>query len=635
MRTETMPVVVAPVERETPTVAPGMALRQHTLTSGMWGWLPLISLASAFGMVLIAAAYNGGRAGDQWTDLSLWLGLAALFVPIAARLLSASATRQERLGLVVIFGVGLFLVKAFQYPLYFSYHDEFIHWRTASDIMRSGELFTPNSLIPVSPLFPGLEIATSALASVSSLSLYIAGSLVLGVARLVLTLALYLFYERVGGSARVAGLAALLYLSNPKLIFFDGQFSYESLALPLALLALFALARRRAGAPGWVGLTLVALLGLAGTIVTHHLTSYAVFAFLLLWGSILAMLGLRGQGRNEASPLWIGILGGVVALGWLIYVASLVIGYLAPHAVGSAIEFVRLLRGESASRTLFRDSTGQVTPLWERATALLSTGVILLGLLPGLWLLWRRYRRRGLALALALATLAYPASLGLRLTQAGGEISARAAVTLFLGVAFVLALAVVRLVSLDPANWPLGVLGVALLTITFLGNVIVGAGPIWARVPGSYVVGGDSRSVEPQGLASADWALNFLGPNNRFAADRTNRLLLGSTGEQYLVTHLNDRVDVSPLYTSAGFGPIQAAIIRQGDIEYLLVDRRLATALPRNGVYFETNEESANTHTVPLDANGLAKFDRLLDVNLVYDSGAIQIYQLGGNVREP
>lgn len=325
----------------------------------------------------------------------------------------------------------------------------------------------------------------------------------------------------------------------------------------------------------------------------------------------------------------------MAALGWLLFVANLVISYLAPHAVASAAEFIRLLRGESASRTLFRDSTGQVTPLWERVTALLSTAVILLGLLPGLWLLWRRYRRHGLALTLGLATLAYPASLGLRLTEAGGEISARAAVTLFLGVAFVLALGVVRLVSIRPASWALGTIGVALLTITFLGNVIVGAGPIWARVPGPYVVGGDSRSVEPQGLASADWALTLLGPNNRFAADRTNRLLLGSKGEQDLVTHLNDQVDVSPLYTSSGFGPIQAAIIQQGDIKYLLLDRRLATALPRNGVYFEANEVDANAHTVPLDANALAKFDRLLGVNLIYDSGAIQIYQLGGAVREP
>ncbi|HEY8601583.1 MAG TPA: hypothetical protein VIL85_24360 [Thermomicrobiales bacterium] len=649
MRTESLPVATAPGEQQvsmptlvgaageqqSPTPAPVGTQRQNTLIGGVWGWAPLISLSSACSMVLIAVAYNGGRAGAYWTDLPLWLGLATLFIPIAARLLSTGATRQERLGLVVLFGIGLFLVKAFQYPLYFSYHDEFIHWRTANDILDSGALFTPNSLIPVSPLFPGLEIATGALAAISGLSLFAAGSMVLGTARLILTLALYLFYERIGGSSRVAGLAALLYLSNPKLIFFDAQFSYESLALPFALLALFALTRRRASAPGWFGLTLVAFVGLGGTIVTHHLTSYALLALLLLWGAILAILRVRGAGRHEENPSWVAIVGGVAALAWLIFVANLVIGYLAPHAVGSAAEFIRLLRGESASRTLFRDPTGQVTPLWERVTALLSTAVILLGLGPGLWMLWRRYRRHGLALTLALATLAYPASLGLRLTEAGGEISARAAVTLFLGVSFVLALAVVRLVSIRPANLALGAFGVALLTITFLGNVIVGSGPIWARIPGPYVVGGDSRSVEPQGLASADWALTLLGPNNRFAADRTNRLLLGAQGEQHPVTHLNDQVDVSPLYTSGGFGPIQAAILRQGNIKYLLLDRRLSTALPRNGIYFEANEVDANAHTAPLNANALAKFDRLLDINLVYDSGAIQIYQLGGNVREP
>lgn len=302
MQTESIPIVAAPVEQQVPTPTLRIVQRQSSLTAGVWGWVPLIGLSGACSMMLIAVAYNGGRAGANWTDLPLWLGLAALFIPIAARLLSANATRQERLALVVLFGVGLFLVKAFQYPLYFSYHDEFIHWRTASDIMRSGELFIPNSLIPVSPLFPGLEIATSALSAVSGLSLFVAGLLVLGSARLILTLALYLFYERVGSSSRVAGLASLLYLSNPKLIFFDGQFSYESLALPFAILALFALIRRRAGAPGWFGLTLVALVALGGTIVTHHLTSYALLALLLLWGGSSPSCGCAAMGVTRKTP---------------------------------------------------------------------------------------------------------------------------------------------------------------------------------------------------------------------------------------------------------------------------------------------------------------------------------------------
>jgi len=92
---------------------------------------------------------------------------------------------------------------------------------------------------------------------------------------------------------------------------------------------------------------------------------------------------------------------------------------------------------------------------------------------------------------------------------------------------------------------------------------------------------------------------------------------------------------VAPLYTGLGFGVTQAAIVRQGAIRYVLIDRRLATAPPQIGVYFETNEDGAYMHTVPLDPSALAKFDRLLGVNLIYDSGAIQIYQLGENVREP
>lgn len=616
------------------------------LVAPPWGWLPALGLTSAAGLLLVALAFNGGRAVAPWTDLPLWGGLALLFAPIAARLLAARAPRAERIGLVALFGLALYLVKVFQYPLYFAYHDELIHWRTADDIVRYSELFRANSLIPVSPLFPGLEIATGALANLSGLSIFHAGLIVVGAGRLVLTLALFLFYERVGGSARVAGLATLLYLSNPKTLFFDSQFAYESLALPLALLTIALIAQRRPGAANWGGLTIAAALALGATIVSHHLTSYALVAFLALWAGSLGALRLAGARRPQAEPGGFALLGAVLGLGWLVWMAYLVVGYLAPNVVNSLLEVGRLIRGEQAGRTLFRDPTGQATPPWERAVALGSTLLIVAGLPLGLWQLWRRHRWGAAAVALAVAALAYPASLGLRLTRAGGEISDRAAVTLFVAVAFVLALGLARATggrAGAPARGSWGwrrvagrrVAALAALVVVFLGQIVVGAGPIWSRVPGPYLVSANARSVEAEGLAAATWARDYLGPGNRFAADRINRLLLGAQGGQYPVTHLNDGVEVSPLFTSIGYGGVQEAIVREGRIRYLLVDRRLATALPRVGVYFEANEPNANARSAPIDPAALAKFDRLANVRLLYDSGAIQIYELEEGVREP
>ncbi|MGO8477736.1 hypothetical protein ACC739_38260, partial [Rhizobium ruizarguesonis] len=49
-------------------------------------------------------------------------------------------------------------------------HDEFLHWATVKDILEAGRLFLPNPLLPVSPLYHGLELITSALVNLSGLS---------------------------------------------------------------------------------------------------------------------------------------------------------------------------------------------------------------------------------------------------------------------------------------------------------------------------------------------------------------------------------------------------------------------------------------------------------------------------------
>ncbi len=57
-------------------------------------------------------------------------------------------------------------------PLYFASFDEFLHWRTADDILRTGHLFSENSMLPVGPYYPGLEIVTNALSTTSGLSTF-------------------------------------------------------------------------------------------------------------------------------------------------------------------------------------------------------------------------------------------------------------------------------------------------------------------------------------------------------------------------------------------------------------------------------------------------------------------------------
>jgi len=616
--------------------------RQGPAPEGV-GWAPMLSLAAALGVLLVVLAYTGARLVTPrtwWVEPIYWAGLLTLFAPAMARLLAVSASRRERIWLVAMLGLGLYSVKVLRSPLAFDAHDEFLHYRTVDDILRSGHLFGYNPLLPISARFPGAEIATGALVRVAGLSIFQAGIIIEAAARLTLVLALYLAYERASASSRLAGIASVVYMSNPKLLFFDAQFSYESLALPFASVVLVALVYRghapHAGR-GRFGLTVVALLGLASLVVTHHLTSYAFVLFLLLWTAVYHTLSVRRRDviRERMGPAGLTLLGAVLSLSWLVYVAPLVVEYLLPHLQGGVDELMGVITGRSTGRQLFRDHAGQEPPLWERLAQVASTVLILAGLPAGLYAVWRRYRTSPIALTLAGVALAYPLSLPFRLTEAGGEASDRAAGFVFVGVGFVLAIVMT-------GSWPfpagsrkqIAIL-TALASLIFVGEAIVGLGPAWARLPGPYLVSADARSIEPQGLAAALWMRAHLGPDNRIATDRINGLLAGSYGEQYPVAHVNAGLDVAPVFFAPGFGPVQRGIIRQGKIHFLVVDHRLSTGLPLEGLYFDESEPDALQHKTPVSRVALTKFSRLIGVDQIYDGGDIVIYRIGTAAREP
>lgn len=591
----------------------------------IWGGFPFLTLVVAIGLLIVAFADTAARATNVWAEPLFWSGLLIIYVPVMLRLCSVLATREERLALVIIVGLGLYFVKVLHSPLGFTYHDETAHWRTAIDIFRSGHLFAKNPLLLVSPLYPGLENATVALASTSNLTIFTSGIIILAAGRFVLLLALFLFYEEISQSARSAGIAAMLYMINPQFLFFDAQYAYESLALVFAILVLFVLIRRlRVRDRERIGFNLVILLGLASTIVTHHITSYALMAFLMLWAVIMFWVMRRSQG--DMGNLFILAL--VITLTWTIYIATLTVGYLAPNLRAGATELFQLIRGESFGRELFHSSSGKTAPLMEQMFGFGAVGCLLIAIPFSLLHAWRQYRTNILALTLMIGTLAYPVSLALRLTHGGYEISARSAEFLFIAIAFVLTIGIIKLLQTG-RNMLLAWLGITAYTIIVLvGGVVIGRAD-WMRLPGTYIVGADTRSIESQGVAAAEWARIMLGPGNRIATDRTNRMLMGTYGEQYPVTSYGEHIYTSQLFFAPTLSPVELTILRQGKLKYLVVDHRLSSALPQLGFYFEIGEPGTFERTAPIDPAALAKFDKLQNISRVFDSGDIVIYDVG------
>jgi hypothetical protein len=267
--------------------------------------------------------------------------------------------------------------------------------------------------------------------------------------------------------------------------------------------------------------------------------------------------------------------------------------------------------------------------------AISSVALLLLGLPFGLLCLWQRYRSNALACMFGIASLFYPISHIFRLTNFGSEISDRSAAFFYIPLGCVLAIFIVQFWPTRWLNWRQTSLITSAISVVFLGGAILGAGPPWALLPGPYLVAADSRSIEPEGLQAAIWVPSYLGPNNRIATDRTNRLLMNIYGDQSIVTSLEDNIDVTRVFFSSSLGPNEVSILRQARIHYLVVDLRLATALPSIGFYFEQGESGSFHYTAPISLEALTKFNTIPQVNRVFDSGDIVIYDVGGLSNAP
>jgi hypothetical protein len=570
------------------------------------GWAGPLTVVMAAGLLSVALAFNAARDEIAWAPLAYWLGLLLIVAPASARAIAPKVRRSERLVLVIALGLALYWVSVLRNPIAFTGHDELLHLRTFLDIGRSGHLFGENPLLLVSPSYPAMESAASAISQISGLDPWSAGVLLIGVMRVVFILAAFLF--------------------------FDAQFSYESFALPLAITVLWALTLRQSAERALrLGLTAVALV-LIGAIVTgHHVTAIALAAALVAWS---ATLGFARWRRYTTHPLQgvggMAVITVVAGLTWALHVATEVLKYLGPLLVSTAEGVVRFVLGEASGRALFSGFGATGAPQWERIVAVASTATILIALPVGLAILWLRYRRRPAALLLGLMAVAYPVLLALRLTSFGGlEAASRAGAYVFVGVAFVVALGLVRLVRQLTAQGAVlaTLVATGLVTLVFAGGFVLGSA-WWSRLPGPFLVGGDSRAISPQGMAAAEWMLAELGPANRVAADRSSRLLVGSYGAQRVVFDARDPIGLWPLYSAQSIDSEAAEIVRQGDIRYILVDRRLSNALPMVGLYFDQSELLADRKE-PIPAQALEKFDDDVRVDRIYDSGAIRVYDAG------
>ena len=627
--------------------------------------LAALTFLCAVGLCAVTVAFALSRSGRPFAEPLFWVGLITIFVPAALRLASPLPSRSERLVLAVVVGVALYLVKFVHDAFQFTFADDLVHAYNASEIVRTGSLFGENPILPVTPHYPGLETVTAALVSMTGMTVFAAGAIVIGIARAILMFSLFLLFEEISGSARVAGLAALLYAAAPTYLFFDAQFSYESLALPLLVTAVFAVARwmRLSGRSGRLQWSVATAFLIIAIVPTHHMTSYVLAAVLV----IVAFIHLTiGMGNRRAAPIGFALLAVGSILAWLIFIANDTVDYLTPVFTSAFEDTVRTISAETATRELFTSEQGG-QPLWDRYVGFAATAVIALPLPIGLRSLWLNYRRNALALVLGSASVAYLGALGLRLVPGAWEVASRASGFLYIGTAFVLSLAVV---SLWPTREPKGValapslpsvpaevasrlkrapasapvrsrfgsfdgrrlvmgrgrwigsatFGLA-LAIVFAGGVVLGR-PNDLRLVQPLRIAVHGTTLSPEGNLASEWARDYLGVGHRFASDPSNARLLMLYGGQTALTGKDPPVE--EVIRKPRLAAWQVRLLHDHALGYVLVDRRRRSGSPSRGYFF-----CVTTNPCELfDEASFSKFENETTVSKLFDSGHVSVYDV-------
>ena len=127
-------------------------------------------------------------------------------------------------------------------PVYF---DEYGHWRLANDIAATGSLSPENTFLPIIRYYPGLETLTAGLHAVTGLPTWHAGQVVILLSHCLSLVVVYQLARAVALPRAACFAAAMVFSLNPSFLYFDTQFSYESLGMTLAFTTLLCALRAR------------------------------------------------------------------------------------------------------------------------------------------------------------------------------------------------------------------------------------------------------------------------------------------------------------------------------------------------------------------------------------------------------
>lgn len=349
---------------------------------------------------------------------------------------------------------------------------------------------------------------------------------------------------------------------------------------------------------------------------------------LLLWAAVTAFRALRSNLKEQIGlvPL-VAVAAAMMAAAWWL-VGGDATGSQLGNTLGDAFSSVwNIIIGSSGARKPFTAAPGYTDAPAERLVGIASVGILLATLPFGLWAIWKRRQIRSLMIVLWVVAFAYPATLAIRLGAQGAETSNRTSEFVFVGLGVGLALAFLRWIApkMDGGRFRLLYQGTAacLIGFLFIGGLTVGW-PSQARLPGQYEVGGGSRAIDYEGEQAARWFGRTHPRGTVILADTANKSMMVAYGGA--IPQGGDVYGraVGSLYFTPQLTRADRRTLRVDKIEYVVVDRRMSTALPRSGRYFDGGDPGG--YTEPPSSDALDKFASSPRIDKVYSSGNIVIY---------
>jgi hypothetical protein len=519
----------------------------------------------------------------------------ALLLAPSALLLGAARTppglRLFALGLLA--GVSA-VPKVLRSPSRPVFSDEFAHLRESVNLVEGWGLFESNALVRMASEFPGMHAAVAALAETLALPVWPVAQATVAVTHLLLVWAVFALVSQFA-SLRAAGVATLVYATNPSFLLFNMQVAYESFALPLALWVLVAVTAALRLPSGWArrGLWAAATVLAATVVVSHHLSTLGLAVSLLL----VAGGVWRRDGLSAAAP--VATLAAATVAGFAGWVASGQValgGYLAPS--------VRV-----ATSAVRRPFGGSQLPVVEQAAGLVLPGVLVTLAGWALWWLWRSKtlsRLTGPAAGLSLLTAGLFASMPLVLVASAAEGARRSWAWGYLGLAVLAAVALDAAADRPRTRWtPVRATGaVAAALLLMVGGVAVSLDERY-RLPGPVQTGADARSFSLEAWQLAEVLAPQVRSGDRLLADRYVRGPLVVSAPLVAVSPSAAYPVWDPLLSEEP-GPDMLWLMAR-TVDLVVVDVRMGDRRPPAGFWFNRGEPADSS----LAPQALARLDCL------------------------